>query len=247
MNNNATLEKIRDLKLHGMYRSFQTALELQSHQSLTADELISMLVEAEYNYRRNLKVKTNIHRARFRYSASVENVNYSTPRGLDKNLFMRLCEGSFIERSENVIITGPAGVGKSWLATALGHHACMMGKKVRYFDVSKLFTALKMSKADQSYLKETSRLEKQDLLILDDFGLHPIEPAIRLTLLDIMEDRHGKGSTIFVSQIPVNKWHELLGEKTVADAILDRVVHCSHRIELKGESLRNQALLTVKK
>lgn len=247
MNNNATLEKIRDLKLHGMYQCFKTALELRNHESLTADQLIGMLVEAEYNHRRNLKVKMNMLRARFRYSASVEGVNYSTSRGLDKNLFMRLCDCSFIDRSENVIITGPAGVGKSWLATALGHQACMMGKKVRYFGVSKLFTTLKMSKADQSYLKETSRLEKQDLLILDDFGLHPIEAAIRLTLLDIIEDRHGKGSTIFVSQIPVNKWHELLGEKTVADAILDRVVHCSHRIELKGESLRNKALLTGKK
>jgi DNA replication protein DnaC len=247
MNNNATLEKIRDLKLHGMYRSFQTALELRNHENLTADELIGMLVEAEYNHRRNLKVKINLHRARFRYSASVENVNYATPRGLDKNLFMRLCDCSFIERSENIIITGPAGVGKSWLATALGHQACMMGKKVRYFGVSKLFTTLKMSKADQSYLKETSRLEKQDLLILDDFGLHPIEAAIRLTLLDIIEDRHGKGSTIFVSQIPVNKWHELLGEQTVADAILDRIVHCSHRIELKGESLRKKDPLTGKK
>lgn len=247
MNNNATLEKIRELNLQGMYQCFHSALELGNHQNLTADELIAMLVDAEYNQRRNQRVKRNIQQARFRYNASVENVNYSTPRGLDKNLYMRLCDCSFIERSENVILTGPTGVGKSFLATALGHQACMMGMKVRYFNISKLFTTLKMSKADASYLKEISKLEKQNLLILDDFGLHPVEAALRLTLLDIIEDRHGKGSTIFVSQIPVNKWYELLGEQTVADAILDRVVHCSHRIELKGESLRKKSSINGKK
>lgn len=246
MNNNATLEKIRELKLPGMYQAFHTALETRAHQTLTTDELLSMLVDGEYNYRRNLKMKMNIIRARFRYSAMVEAVDFAEQRGLDKNNFLRLADCSFIERRENIIFTGPAGVGKSYLASAIGHQACMMGRKVRYFNMSKLFTSLKMSKADATYVKEINRLEKQDLLILDDFGLHPVEVVVRMALLDIIEDRHGKRSTIFVSQIPVNKWHELLGEQSVADAILDRVVHSSHRIELKGESMRKKNGINAK-
>ena len=240
MTNQSTLEKIRDLKLAGMYNTFQVALETREHQTLTADELVAMLVEGEYNHRRNIRVKMSIKRAKFRYSAMVEDVDFSVQRALDKNVYIRLADCSFIERHENIIFTGPTGVGKSWLASALGHQACMMGFKVRYFNVSKLFTSLKMSKADASYAKEINRLERQDLLILDDFGLHPVETALRLALLDIIEDRHAKRSTIFVSQIPVNKWYELLGDQTVADAILDRVVHSSHRIELKGESMRKK-------
>jgi len=232
MNNNSTLEKIRDLKLAGMYQSFKLSIETREHENLTADEMIAMLIDAEYNYRSNLKM--NIKRACFRYNATVEQVNYSVQRGLDKNLYLRLADCSFIQRSENVIFTGSTGVGKSWLASALGHQACLMGHKVRYFNMSKLCSSLKMSKADASYLKEIRRLEKHELLNLDDFGLHPIDAALRLALLDIIEDRHGKRSTIFVSQIPVIKWHELLGEQTVADAIMYRVVHTSHRIDLKG-------------
>jgi DNA replication protein DnaC len=240
MTNQSTLEKIRDLKLAGMYNTFQVALETREHQTLTADELVAMLVEGEYNHRRNIRVKMGIKRAKFRYSAMVEDVDFSVQRGLDRNAYIRLADCSFIERHENIIFTGPTGVGKSYLASALGHQACMMGFKVRYFNMSKLFTSLKMSKADASYTKEINRLEKQDLLVLDDFGLHPVETALRLALLDIIEDRHAKRSTIFVSQIPVNKWYELLGDQTVADAILDRVAHSSHRIELKGESMRKK-------
>lgn len=240
MTNQSILEKLKDMKLPGMYHSFQTALETRAHQTLTSDELITMLVEGEYNHRRNLRVKMSIQRAKFRYNSMVEDVDFTVQRGLDKNTYIRLADCSFIERHENIIFTGPTGVGKSYIASALGNQACMRGLKVRYFNMSKLFTSLKMSRADASYLKEMNRLEKQDLLILDDFGLVPIEAALRLALLDIIEDRHGKRSTIFVSQIPVNKWHELLGEQTVADAILDRVVHSSHRIELKGESMRKK-------
>jgi len=137
-------------------------------------------------------------------------------------------------------ITGLTGVGKSYLASALGYQACIMGYKVRYYNMSKLFSTLKMSKADNSYLKEINRIEKQDVLILDDFGLHPIDPATQMALLEIIEDRHGKSSTIIASQVPVNKWHELLGEQTIADAILDRIIHTSNRIELQGESMRKK-------
>lgn len=240
MNNQSTLEKIRELRLSGMYQAFCMALETRQHQQLTADELLAYLIEAEWNHRNNIRIKTAIKQAKFRYTALVENINFHQNRGLDKNTFLRLLDCSFIERKENLIMVGPTGTGKSYLISALGHQACMMGFKVRYFNVGKLFSSLRMAKADASYMREMNKLERQDLLILDDFGLHPIETASRLALLEIMEDRHGKRATVLSSQIPVSKWHELLGEETVADAILDRLVHTAHRIELKGESMRKK-------
>lgn len=245
MNNNSTLEKMKELKLYGMQKAFEAALNTRENQTLTADELLTYLIEAEANFRQTIRIKTAIQKAKFRYLASIEDINFSQSRNLNKNQFMRLSDCSFIERKENIIITGATGVGKSYLASALGHQACIMGYKVRYYNMSKLFSSLKMSKADNSYLKEIARIEKQDLLILDDFGLHPIDPTTRLALMEIIEDRHAKSSTIIASQIPVNKWYELLGEQTIAEAILDRIIHSSHRFELQGESLRKKAAKTT--
>lgn len=240
MNNQSTVEKMKSMKLFGMQHAFATALETKENQRLTADELINYLVESEFNFRQNIRMNNAIKNAKFRYMASMEDINFTQNRNLDKNAFMRLFDCAFIEKKENILITGPTGVGKSYIASALGYQACMMGYKVRYFNVGKLFTTLKMSKADNSYLKEINRIEKQNVLILDDFGLHPIDAFIRIALLEIIEDRHGKASTIIVSQIPVKDWHELMGEKTIADAILDRIVHSSHRIELEGQSMRKK-------
>jgi DNA replication protein DnaC len=238
MNNNSTLEKMKELKLLGMYNYFASSLQTREHQHITADELLAFLIEAEYDYKRTKRIKTAIKNAKFRYPASIEEISFGKNRNLDKNIFIRLADCSFIEKKENIIITGPTGVGKSYLASSLGHQACIMGYKVRYYNMSKLFSMLKMSKADNSYLKEMSRLEKQDVLILDDFGLHPFDSSTCISLLEIIEDRHGKSSTIISSQVPVNKWHELLGEKTLADAILDRIIHTSNRIDLQGDSMR---------
>ncbi len=238
MNNNSTLEKMKELKLVGMHNYFATSLQTREHQHITADELLAFLIEAEYDYKRTKRIKTALKNAKFRYPASVEEISFGKNRNLDKNTFIRLADCSFIEKKENIIITGPTGVGKSYLACALGHQACAMGYKVRYYNMSKLFSMLKMSKADNSYLKEMTRLEKQQVLILDDFGLHPFDSITCISLLEIIEDRHGKSSTIISSQVPVNKWHELLGEKTLADAILDRIIHTSNRIELQGDSMR---------
>lgn len=240
MNNQSTLEKMKELKLWGMQKAFSASLQTSEHAHVTADELLTSLVEAEYDFRQTLRIKGAIKNARFRYPASIEEINFSQSRNLNKNNFIRLADCSFIEKKENILISGLTGVGKSYLASALGHQACIMGYKVRYYNMSKLFTSLKMSKADNSYLKEINRIEKQDLLILDDFGLHPIDPTTRIALLEIIEDRHGKSSTIIASQVPVNKWHELLGEQTIADAILDRIIHTSNRIELQGESMRKK-------
>lgn len=235
-----TLNKMNALKLHGMLRTYQTMLQSNHHQDLTPDEVVSTLVQAEWEQREQKKITRHLRIAKFRYGASVEEINFTAARGLDKTQVLRLSEGSFIGRRESLLISGPTGVGKSFLSSALGHQACQLGYRTLYFNTQKLFARLKMSKADGTYAREISRIEKCDLLILDDFGLAPLDTTARMMLLEIIEDRHGRKSTIIASQLPVSKWYEVIGESTVADAILDRMVHTAHRIELKGESLRKK-------
>lgn len=233
-----TLEKIKKLRLLGMARAYETSLENDKLLNLSADELIKMLVEAEWDDRLNRNIERRMRNAKFRYQSSIESINYDADRNLDKNQIMRFAECNFIQKHENIIITGSTGIGKSYLATAIGYQACTLGFKVYYANMGKLFSRLKMGKADGSYIREISKIERQDLLILDDFGLLPIDNQNRSALMEIVEDRHKKASMIITSQLPVNCWHEVIGEKTIADAILDRIVHDAHRIELKGESLR---------
>jgi len=233
-----TLEKIKKLRLSGMARAYQTSLENNILSKFSADELITMLVEAEWDDRLNRNIERRLRNAKFRYQSSIENIDYEADRNLDRNQMMRFAECTYIGKQENILITGSTGIGKSHVATALGHQACTLGYKVYYANMAKLFSKLKMGKADGSYMREISRIERQDLLILDDFGLVPIDNQNRSALMEIIEDRHKKASMIITSQLPVNCWHEVIGEKTIADAILDRIVHDAHRIELKGESLR---------
>jgi DNA replication protein DnaC len=233
-----TLEIIKKLKLWGMARAYQTSLENNSLTHLSADELIKMLIEAEWDDRLNRNIERRLHNAKFRYQSSIESIDFEVDRNLDRNQVMRFAECTYVKKHENILITGSTGIGKSHLATALGHQACTLGHKVYYANMAKLFSKLKMSKADGSYMREISRIERHDLLILDDFGLLPIDSQNRSALMEIIEDRHNKGSMIITSQLPVNCWHEVIGEKTIADAILDRIVHDANRIELKGESLR---------
>jgi len=233
-----TLEKIKKLRLLGMARTYETSLENNKLAHLSADELITMLVEAEWDDRMNRNIERRLRNARFRYQSCMESIDYQAERNLDRNQIMRFAECNIIKKLEHVIITGSTGIRKSYLATALGHQACTQGYKVYYANIGKLFTRLRMGKADGSYIREISKIERQDLLIIDDFGLVPIDNQNRSALLEIVEDRHKKASMIITSQLPVNCWHEVIGEKTIADAILDRIVHDAHRIDLRGESLR---------
>ncbi|ASW73936.1 ATP-binding protein [Chryseobacterium piperi] len=237
--NQATLEKMKHLKLHGMHRAFSTTMETGSI-SYTNDELIAYLIESEYDDRESRKVERLITTAKFRYRTFMEEITASSSRNIDKNTIGRLSSCDFISQKQNILITGSTGVGKSFIATTIGYKACTMGYKVMYFSINKLFSKLKMAKADGSYLKEIDRIEKQDLIILDDFGLQSLDNLKRQDFMEIIEDRHGKRSTIIASQLPVSAWHEVIAEQTIADAILDRMVHNSLRIDLKGESMRRK-------
>ena len=238
--NEQILQKMKQLKFFGMAAAFRASLEGGRLATLTADETVSMLIDSEWDDRNNRRVERNLRNARFRYNACIEQVHYDTERNLDRNQIMRLAECTFIGKAENILITGSTGIGKSYLASALGNQACTLGYKVYYSNANKLFAKLKMTKADGSYIREIARIEKQDLLIIDDFGIQALDNHNRSALMEIIEDRHGKRSTIITSQIPVSEWYDVIGEKTLADAILDRLVHDAHRIEMKGESLRRR-------
>jgi DNA replication protein DnaC len=238
--NESILQKMKQMKLYGMAGAFKTSLEDGGKVPLTADEMISFLIESEWDDRNNRRIERRIRTARFRYKANVEQIDFKIDRNLDKNLMNRFAECSYIGKNENILITGSTGIGKSYIASALGNQACMLGFKVLYASTSKLFSMLKMARADGSYIKEVSRIEKMDLLILDDFGMQPLDSHNRSALIEIIEDRHSKRSTIIAAQLPVGLWHEVIGEKTIADAVLDRIVHNAHRIEMAGESLRKR-------
>ena len=238
--NDQTIDKMNTMKLYGMVRAFRTSLESGDVERTTSDELLSILVDSEWDERYNRKLDRSVKNARFRYKAAVEQINFDSDRELNKNHVLRLADCAFIDKKENVLITGSTGIGKSYIASAIGHQACSLGYKVMYEHTAKLFARLKMGKADGTYLKEITRMEKQDLLIIDDFGIQPLDQLSRTILMEIIEDRHGKRSTLFTSQVPVNQWYEVIGEQTIADAILDRIIHDAHRLELKGESMRKK-------
>ena len=233
------LNKMKQMKLLGMARAFQLTMESDKNEKFTPDEMVVHLIDAEWDDRFNRRLDRKIKDARFRYKASIEQIAFDNDR-VDKNQIHRLADCTFIKRNENIIITGSTGIGKSFIASAIGHEACALGYRVLYQHSTKLFARMKIAKADGSYLKELSKMEKQQLLLIDDFGIQPLDAQSRAALLEIIEDRHGKSSVIITSQVPVSSWHDIIGEQTIADAILDRIVHDAHRIEMKGESLRKK-------
>jgi DNA replication protein DnaC len=239
-NNQATITKMRDMRLHGMARAFQTTLEAGRNEQFTLDELLTHLVDAEWDDRSERKRERLRKAAGFRYKASFAELDFSWNRNLDKNQLLRFSDCGWVKNGKDILITGPTGAGKSFIGSALGNLACEHGYKVFYQLTGRILGALKEAKKEGGYLKQLSKIYKTDLLILEDFGLSTFDNESRLALLDIMEDRHGRKSTIFISQLPVTAWYGIIGDSTIADAIMDRIVHSSHRIELKGESIRKK-------
>lgn len=242
MNNNQTVEKLRHMRLSAMADLHYQNIKANRFAGFTPDEYITLLTDHEWEDRQAKKTDRLLRHASFKQNASIGDIDYSHGRNLDKNMFERLAGLTFIQKKENIIITGPSGVGKSYLAQAIGNQACMVGIKTAYGSTSRLLAKLKLSKVDGTYVKELKKLKNTELLILDDFGLQAFDSVTREIIMDIIDDRFGESSTIVSSQIPVSAWYDIIGEGTIADAILDRLVNSSHRINLSGESLRRGIL-----
>jgi DNA replication protein DnaC len=242
MNNNQTIEKLSSMRLNAMAALHRQNIANNLLNKHTVDEYLALLTDCEWEDRENRKIKRLILKSGFKQQASIADVVFSETRNLDKNMFDRLASLQFIDQKENLIITGASGVGKSYLSQALGQQACQMGYSTIYQVTARLFNKLKMAKVDGTYIKELHKLASAKLLLLDDFGLQAMDNQAREILLDIIDDRHTKAATIISSQIPVSAWYDIIGESTIADAILDRLVNSSHRINLSGESLRKGML-----
>ena len=237
---NTIENQFKQLRLQGMHITWKALMETRQHHELSFVEGLEVLLQAEAQDRTNRRFERLTKTARFRYQATIEELNFNTSRGINTSQVTELATGGYLAKGESVLITGSTGCGKSFLASALGHQACSQGSKVLYFNTQKLLMQTKMSRLDGSFLKFFEKLAKANLLILDDFGLSHLDKQQQMDLMEIIEDRHGQSSTIIASQLPVGSWYEIIGEATIADAILDRLVHTSHRIELKGESLRKK-------
>lgn len=237
---NQIQSQLARLKLHGMSKTWTAIIETRKNQSLSLAEGLELLLQAEELERDNRRFKRLETNAAFRYKASIEELKLDKVRGLDDVLLTTLATGEYISKGEAVLITGATGCGKSYLASALGHQACILGFKAAYFNTQKLMLKTKMARLEGTVMKFFDKLAKTDLLIIDDFGLTHLEQQQRIDFMEMIEDRHGKKSTVIVSQLPVSSWYDIIGEETIADAILDRLVHSSYRIELKGESLRKK-------
>jgi len=230
-----TLDKLTAMKLYGMAQALRQWLDQPKGKDIAPADLVGMLADAEWLYRENRKLTTRLRKARFRLSASVEDIDYGHARGLSKSVMVELSGCRWVANHQNVIITGETGLGKSYLACALGQKACREGFSVAYRRASRLFDELAQARADGSYPLLLRRLAKTEVLILDDFGLEVLAAAQRRDLLEVLEDRYGTSSTIVTSQLDTEHWHPVIGDETIADAVCDRLVHNAHRLKLKGE------------
>jgi len=237
---NESVQLLQQLKLNGMAQIYQAATEMSLDKQPDTHQLIAQMVDAEQQYRSVKRMNMFIRLSKLRYNVTITDINCGEKRKLSKEKLLTLADCSYIDRGENVLITGATGCGKSYLSCALGNQACVKGYRTLYFNMNRFCEQIIIAKADGSTIKWLDRIRRAKLLILDDFGLQPLTNGVKLLLLQILEDRYEKAATIISSQLPVAKWHEYLDEPTIADAILDRVVTKSHRIALKGKSLRTK-------
>ena len=235
-----TLERLHSLRLTGMAEALSQQQTQPQIQQLSFEERLTLLVDHELLYRDNRRQTRLLKAAKLRLSACVEEIDYQHPRGIDRAYLSSLTQGHWIERRQNLCITGPTGCGKTWLACAFGNQACRQGRSVRYLRVPRLFEQLRIAHGDGSYTRVMNQLAKTDLLILDDWGIPKLNVPQRNDLMEVIEDRYGLSSTLVASQLPVENWHDVIGEATLADAILDRLLHNAHRLPLTGESMRKK-------
>lgn len=240
MNHQITLNQLHELKLKGMANTYQVVLAMPVGQQPSLHQFIARLSEAEIQHRKQVKTASYLKLSKLRYDAVLEQVHCNAGRNLSSDQLLSVADCAFIQRAENILITGATGCGKSYLSCAIGRQACTFGYRTLYLGMNRFLEKISQTKLDGTYVKLLNQIEKTDLLILDDFGLQPLNSIARLALLQMLEDRYGKKATIISSQLPVDKWHTCIGDSTVADAILDRLSGNAHRFELKGESLRNK-------
>ncbi len=239
-----TLDQLRALRLEGMAKALEEQLQMSNIGDLRFEERLALLIDREATERASRRLRTRLRKAKLRQAcACVEDVDYRARRGLDKGLFLTLASCDWIAQHRNVLLTGPTGVGKTYLACALAQKACREGYKVQYLRTPRLFEELRLAHADGRYPKLMAGLAKTDLIVLDDWGLAPLADRDRLELLEILEDRHEVRSTMVTSQLPVDAWYEAIDHPTLADAILDRLVHNAYQLALEGESMRRQKAL----
>jgi DNA replication protein DnaC len=240
MLNHPTFEKLHALRLSGMYQALVEQMQMPEITALSFEERLGLLVDRESTERENRRLTTRLRQAKLRQTACIEDIDYRHPRGLDKALITRLGTCQWVHDRQNVLITGPTGIGKTWLACALGHKACRDGWTALYLRLPRFLQELPITKGDGRYGKLMTTVAKTDLVILDDWGLAPLSDENRRDLLELLDDRYDRRATVVTSQLPVNHWHEAIGEPTLADAILDRLVHNAYKITLQGDSMRKR-------